>query len=98
MPALMSCQNSKCNFPGPLGFTDPGVGGITHFYHDGCPGSYYVDGQYYDTKKEAWLAVRPRLVRERADSIWLQAFDAEILEENFKKSQKLFKQWRESWD
>lgn len=93
MPAMMTCPT--CGFNGPHGFTDPGVGGITMFYHstptDTCR-SYTVEDQWFTTKEEAWRFVRPRL--RGADTNWLKAWDAEILEHNHAKYEKFMAKWR----
>jgi hypothetical protein len=97
MPAYFKCP--FCGFDGPHGFTEPGVGGIMHFYHDSpdtnkCDGSWEVDGQVFPTRVEAWKQARTKFPKD----IWRDAWDARILEGNEPKANRLFKKWREESD
>ena len=101
MPAMMKCPTCE-KYEGPHGFNDPGVGGIMRFYHTTTEGvcySFYADNQWFKTEADAWKQVRPRLAADQRrrdgveDTLWLEAFDALILEKDEKKHKRLIKRW-----
>lgn len=91
MPALIACPNTKCDFPGPMGFSNPSPWG-THFYHPNCPGAWLLDEKWYDTEAESWKVYKkdnPRLEEE-----WVAAFDAQILRKDHAEYERLIEVWR----
>jgi hypothetical protein len=96
MPAVFECPKCKGGNVN-HGFNEPGVGGITTFYHSTPTGycyNYYVGEHWFPTMEEAWMFVRPNL-QPTSDPDWLAAWDAKILEHNQKKYDRLMKKWRD---
>ena len=96
MPAIMPCPNTKCDFPGPMGFGDPKPWG-THFYHNSkCPGAWLFDENWYDDQADAYKAYKKD--NPRLEETWIAAFDALIIEKNQAKYNRLIQIWRDELD
>lgn len=92
MPMLIACPNPKCNFPGPMGFSDPVPWGL-HVYHGReCNGAWLYNNQWYAEEKDAWNQYKKDNMH--LDRNWVKAFDARIL----KKSERSFNFWIKKWN
>lgn len=99
MPVYLRCP--ICGFEREHGFLLL-VGGITGFSHfiPGCEPQWVMEcshywyefkGKTYRTKKEAWKEARKQYPKDT----WRDAWDARLIEQNEKKAQRLFAEWRE---